>query len=122
MKNYEFKVGDKVDWNGVEGEVTELNEGYNTDYPLGVIFGKNCYNYFTRGGSFHEKQTTPCLKLIKSKKKVYQWSFYSSVVGRWRNTIAFYADEEEARGVLGTAATLARLDHTMKEVDHDHTT
>ncbi len=69
-----FEVGDVVEWCGVRGIVSELDEGVK------VIFPNKLPLYFCSDGKYEHWHKEPSLKLIeKAKKKV------NKSVTRWVN-------------------------------------
>jgi hypothetical protein len=71
LPDLKLKVGDIVSWNGVEGEVKRSMFG---DFLLcvQVVFkiNQNDSMYsFTKEGCLFPEQTTPCLEVVKRKKK-----------------------------------------------------
>lgn len=58
-----LKVGDVVDWNGIEGVVYGLSD--DSEYPIYVSFKNGDVHLFTVSGKFYVEQTSPVLKLIK---------------------------------------------------------
>ncbi len=99
----------------MEGEVVREN-GASKHYSL-VVYFVSVVAMFKKDGRIYTKQTTPCLKLIKPKKKVYQWSYRYPTYCYWYITPVFYADEKEAKDKLPSNVELVRLDHTMKDVE-----
>jgi len=69
----EFKVGDKVEWCGVEGEVTRI---CNRDLcPLEVAF-TDTTSTFSLDGRYLDWHKEPSLKLIKQKTAYYKWRLW----------------------------------------------
>lgn len=63
----EFKVGDKVDWMGLEGEVVRVVQGGT--YPLVVKVSDTLTLLTTLDGRTHISHTKPSLVLIERPKK-----------------------------------------------------
>lgn len=85
-QNYKFKVGDKVSWCGVEGEVIKVCDG--DVYPIIVnLIGRVAMHMFTHDGKYFDWHKEPSLKLIepaKQIKEVYQWRCWVKKDSCWR--------------------------------------
>ena len=59
-----FKVGDIVEFGGLEGVVV-FNKNINREYPIRVKFEEYKYEHFTEDGRFYKDHTKPLLNLVE---------------------------------------------------------
>lgn len=97
MRNYIFKVGDKVEWKGMFGMVIKQHDDAVPDCVLGVKFepdGK--YVTCTTDGRFYIEQKTPVLKLVekaKTKKIVELVEYVEEISGSTQLRYALFKKE-----------------------------
>lgn len=73
--NFEFKVGDIVEFGGLEGVVNVVSSGETINYPLECSFEKGLDFYcFTIDGRSHKKHTKPLLNFISRKEEKIELS------------------------------------------------
>lgn len=73
----EFKVGDIVEFGGLEGEVAKMFD-LQCEYPVKVKLSSGEDVYFTIDGKLNSSHTKPLLKKVKETKKkktVRVWQF-----------------------------------------------
>lgn len=120
MSNYIFKVGDKVEWNGMFGTVRDISDSDGDDgYPLRVDF-KSIHEYFTADGRFNEEQTTPVLKLVekaKTKVKMYLYAYKINPTSRWRTSEVYFKDDSDFNEHYSNFKIYFKLENTMIEVE-----
>jgi|SRR6185312_10438720 len=101
-----YRVGDKVDYLGMAGVVTELEAA--GDYPLKVQFKDEENNLleelFTEDGKLNKKHQKPVLKLISrptvQKFKLYRGIFYSPEKNTYYIAPRLFKSEAEAKEYL----------------------
>ena len=86
--NAGFKVGDIVDYMGLEGKVVEIDIDNVSDYSVSVEFTSRDSNFnttvkivnFTKDGRYDVDHTKPSLILVKrAKKKIKMYGIYSAL-------------------------------------------
>lgn len=79
----DFKVGDKVEAFGVEGDVIndDINDDWGDVYPIFVHFENGHHVSFTSDGKSHKWHKTPSLKLIERPKKTRVFKEFVNTAG-----------------------------------------
>jgi hypothetical protein len=73
----EFKIGDKVDWLGLEKVVEHINYGHI--YPVRIVHNGTSY-WFTLDGRSDTEHTNPSLKLISRAKKTKTFELHEALI------------------------------------------
>jgi hypothetical protein len=115
-----FKVGDRVSFGGLEGEV--VSDDSCSDYPISVEFESGHTNDFTADGRLSEYHTEPLLKLVtpaktKVKRALYAYQFIEHEAPQLSS--GFYKDDSDFLTTFNTKNLkwFKRLPQTEIEVE-----